>query len=73
MHQTLYLRSSCMVHIYRNETPKKDLFKLNAVLGKLDGKEHLSCAHLGCHKRLLKMRKKTFFQPSSLYEKKMVD
>ena len=49
---------------YRNETPKKDLFKLNAVLGKLDGKEHLSCAHLGCHKRLLKMRKKTFFQPS---------
>ena len=54
-----------MIHIvYRNETPKKDLFKLNAVLGKLDGKEHLSCAHLGCHKRLLKMRKKTFFQPS---------
>ena len=36
-------------------------YNFNAALGKLDGKKHLSCAHL-FHKRLLKMRVGTTLQ-----------
>ena len=45
------------MHPECNETKKRGAsFEFfNAAMGKLDGKKHLSCAHL-FHKRLLKMR-----------------